>query len=449
MEKDWSAACAAYFRNTPGFERTMELLRKKWYSYGRTAGEICLADPSVREIQALEGYFGRSVLKRGKLRFQTREFEQALDHTRFRGAALKGVLEEYFGEPLLSRKEEEAALQARKDRLFQRAQEKLQEALETYGKDHTECSRTSGAPMQWLEGLTAQKIWQLCPEPEGEDSCLAMVCQTGLALARLEKLDSARGIRLAVLAMECTGNPHGFDRGTPGGNLLLGALPVLFGEEDGRVEISPRLAAEDALDRYIRCGIRPDDLSSFTILYRILLKDENGLVPAYKAMADRREPMLVSLLNLRNIRAAMPVHARVYVLENQMVFSQLCESCPESSLICTSGQVRTASLMVLDLLCREDVEIYYSGDLDPEGIGIADRLISRSGGKIRPWHMSAKDYGRSVSSVDLSEERLRELDHIKSPCLEEAAEAVRSGKKAAYQERLLEQMEMELGGHSS
>ena len=455
------AECSAYFRSNSGFSRTMQALWDKWRSYGRMAGVIELPAPSDEEVKALEGYFGESVLKKGKLKFQARDFELALEHTRFRGVRMKDILEEYFGRPLISKKEEEAALTALKDRFFEAAMQELELAA---GQGHAGCdtarqispgtahgsagydaaSETLPAALRWLTALTSQKLWQLRQNAGSEEEALCLVRQTGRALSILENTDPARGIRLAVLAMECTGNPHGFDRGTLSGNLLLGALPVLCPEEGAKVDFSPRLAAEEALERYIRCALRPDDLSSFTILYRILLYDGQGPLPACKAMADRREPFLVSLLNLRNVRSALPVSGSVYVIENQMVFSQLCEDCPDASLICTSGQIRTASLMVLDFLCREDIEILYSGDLDPEGICIADRLISRSKGKIRPWHMTARDYEACVSTVELSAERIRELDRVKSPELAEAAEAVRKSGKAGYQEKLLRVMTEEI-----
>ena len=467
MENSVQAECVSYFKNAPGFNRTMQALWDKWRSYGRLAGEIWLQDPSPEEVQALEGYFGMPVLKKGKLRFQAREFEKALENTKFKGVEIKTVLEEYFGKPLLSKKEEEAEIQEKRDLFFGRAVERMQ-ALVTDCTDGNQqpdadergiSEETDEDPkllppaLRWLWALSPQKLWQLRQNTGEDAACLERICQIGKAFCILEQTEQTQGIRLAVLAMECTGDPHGFDRGTAAGNLLLGALPVLMPDqgEDGRetrVELSPRLAAEDALERYIECGIRPDDLSSFTILYRILLEDVHGPVKAYQAMADRREPVLVSLLNLRNIRSAVPLCRKVYVLENQMVFSQLCEECPDACLICTSGQVRTASLMVLDLLCRQDIEIYYSGDLDPEGILIADRLISRSRGKIQPWHMNAADYENCMSTVSLTDERIRELDHVQSQELQEAAEAVRKQKKAGYQEKLLRMMADEIQNRS-
>lgn len=79
MEEDRVRDCVLYFKGNTGFDRTMKALWEKWRSYGRLAGEISLPDPVEEEIKALEGFFGESVCKKGKLRFQARAFEQALE----------------------------------------------------------------------------------------------------------------------------------------------------------------------------------------------------------------------------------------------------------------------------------------------------------------------------------------------------------------------------------
>ena len=42
--------------------------------------------------------------------------------------------------------------------------------------------------------------------------------------------------------------------------------------------------------------------------------------------------------------------------------------------MCMNGQPRLTGLMLLDLLEKSGTTIYYSGDLDPEGILIAQKL---------------------------------------------------------------------------
>ena len=50
---------------------------------------------------------------------------------------------------------------------------------------------------------------------------------------------------------------------------------------------------------------------------------------------------------------------------------------PTAPIICTHGQLRMASWRLLDLL-DFDIEMYYSGDLDPEGLRIAQNIDRKS-----------------------------------------------------------------------
>lgn len=46
-------------------------------------------------------------------------------------------------------------------------------------------------------------------------------------------------------------------------------------------------------------------------------------------------------------------------------------------IVCTYGQINLAWLVLLDLINQSIQTIYYSGDCDPEGILIADKLKNR------------------------------------------------------------------------
>ena len=77
--------------------------------------------------------------------------------------------------------------------------------------------------------------------------------------------------------------------------------------------------------------------------------------------------------NLYRVRAAQPIGKQVYVVENEMVFTYLLHHVKRDSytLLCTSGQLRAAAQKLIGLLIEHGAVIYYSGDLDPDGIGAA------------------------------------------------------------------------------
>ena len=98
-----TADCASFFHERPAYRRILELLLRKYRSYGRPAGTICLPDATPEECDAVRGLFGRSFSR--PLLIKTADFEAALQGTPYRGAVLKDVLECYFDTTIQTKRE--------------------------------------------------------------------------------------------------------------------------------------------------------------------------------------------------------------------------------------------------------------------------------------------------------------------------------------------------------
>mgnify|MGYP002241529486 FL=1 len=85
--------------------------------------------------------------------------------------------------------------------------------------------------------------------------------------------------------------------------------------------------------------------------------------------------------NLQELTAVQPTGDKVYIVENEMVFSYLLKHLEQRNvtLLCTSGQLRSAAVKLIPFLLNSGADIYYSGDIDPDGIRIADRLWRKYG----------------------------------------------------------------------
>lgn len=112
---------------------------------------------------------------------------------------------------------------------------------------------------------------------------------------------------------------------------------------------------------------------------------------------------------------------------------------PDAAVVCTHGQLRVASWVLLDKLVESECTLYYSGDLYPEGILIADRLKKRYGDMLVLWRMDDKAYEQSLSNEDISA-RIAKLDGIASQEWEAVIELIREKKMAGYQEALVEEL---------
>src|SRR5690606_33905634 len=94
-------------------------------------------------------------------------------------------------------------------------------------------------------------------------------------------------------------------------------------------------------------------------------------------------------------------------------------------------------LLLIDLLTAGNTFIYYSGDFDPEGLLMANRLLNRCPSKIKLWRYSVEDYRSCRAKVDISKERLAKLDKLESNDLLYLKKEIISAKKAGYQEELV------------
>ena len=125
-------------------------------------------------------------------------------------------------------------------------------------------------------------------------------------------------------------------------------------------------------------------------------------------------------------------------MENSVFFSEILDRfsvCITTPLICTNGQFKLAALLLLDLLLQNNVIIYYSGDFDPEGLLMAQRLVSRYPSQVRLWHYTIEDYQKSLSEVVLSENRLNKLRNLDLQEFAELKDLMLKTKKAGYQEK--------------
>ena len=365
------------------------------------------------------------------------EFRAGLQKTRFAPVDMKELLECYFGETMDTNQEQ-------REREQQKKQAFLEDLCQYFARE------ASSAPIayQWMRMVTDQGKfgYQLIVREYAKDAVQAavLVKHIGLALSKLqirqmEQLtqqgETETERPLAVFAAEISGNPHYFDRGTTAGQLLLHALCFWQNRE------LPKTSHEWR-ESLLEAGLTPDNISSMVHAYGLRLLTDTGVHPAYDAFCRLGEPFVITLENLKDITGVSVHGDKVVIVENEMVFSYLLEHVKgnDVTVLCTSGQLRSVALELIPMILTAGANIYYSGDLDPEGIDIADRLWQKYGDRIRIWRMHPEDYKKSISGEHISDARLAKLSHIQHPTLKETATCILVKRYAGYQENLLEEL---------
>ncbi|MCI9064933.1 MAG: DUF2399 domain-containing protein [Lachnospiraceae bacterium] len=429
MEENIFEECALYFRKNKAYTRMFTEMKKKYIKYGKLSGKIFLNNLSEAECIALGKVFGRSLLP-GDFGFFVSELQAALNETRYCGVEVEELVERYFKEKIVSNSQKREEKKVFNNRFWEMV---LDEAESRFGED-------SGGT-RWLREVREQRkygyhliIREREKSSDGIKEVLLEVCGALTYLSQ-EDRNGAGYVRLAVLGAEVTKNPHCFDRQNAAGRLLISALSYLYREEEP-------VAQEDVLALYYKARIAPDDISSYTTCYGIHFYEGDREHEAYRHFVEKGEKYVLTLSNLSKLTGAYSKRKKVFIIENQMVFSQVCDEMvgEEYSVVCTSGQLKTASLFLIDLLLKSECKLYYCGDIDPEGIEIADRVLARGSRQILPWRMTTQDYYRSISNEMLTDKRLNRLNKIANAQLRELAELLKVEKKAGYQEHLIDLM---------
>ena len=421
-------ACAAYFKDNPAYQRCFSEFEKKWKSYGRVTGTITLKHTSEEERKAIGGILGK-VFYEDTIRVSFAEFEKGLQCTKFAPVDFEEILEAYFGRKMITTQEKQRKAEREKTEFYEHVE-----------RDLTESAGSDSTVVCWLREMISKKkygyqivIREYGRNREKTEKLLKTVGKGILLLEDIRKNEEE--YPLAVFSAEISGNPHYFDHGVTAGQLLVHGICYAT-EKDYPTN------AHQWRELLLSNGIVPDNISSIVHIYGLRLQIDRDWHPAYDVFCRRWEPCAVTMENLQELTAVQPTGDKVYIVENEMVFSYLLKHLVQKNvtLLCTSGQLRSAAVTLIPFLLDSGAQIYYSGDIDPDGIRIADRLWKKYGDRIHVWRMSEEDYVKSLSEEKIENISIKKLETVENPVLRETVKEVRKKKKAGYQENILKDL---------
>ena len=390
--------CIAYFRGRQVYERLFEAVWEKYRSLGHLGGSVTLTGLTEEDAGQLGGFLQKNYAGKRIVTISASALTHALADSRFAALTWEEILQAYFGRPLVS-----------KSRQKQR-----------------ECLRTQD------EGrVLLMKNYR--ENPRGLGCVLRKVLDAIPKLPFLQREGQPKEL-VAVFAARTTMDPHFFDAGTLGEQLLMAFLRYELPEAAAHGSQS----AEEKAALLYRAGLLKDALSNDVMVYGIRALTLDGRChEGIEGFTARHEPMKLTLMTLGNLKKVLTSGCKiVYIVENPAVFSTLIGAWQDEVIVCGNGQMRLAALVLLDLFDCE-THFFYAGDFDPEGLVIAQRLHQRYEGRVHMWNYRRSYYDRYKSDVKLSEKRLKKLGKIELPELAEIREALLSDRRAAYQEAML------------
>ena len=414
--------CVSYFNERSAYKKLFEKVREKYAGIGHFGGTFTLKGLTKEEKEQLGGFFQKDFEGQKDVRITAKQMEKALHASRFAEFSWEEILEFCDGRTLLVRKEEKEKEERERGQYFLEIQKNCR----------------SAAFRDWLAYSTQTKresyIFLAQQYKENKKELTEVLQKTDRAAERLET--ASKRELLAVFSARITGNPHYFDEGETAEKCLSAFLKWKL-----KKERSEGLSNAEYKNRiFYEAGILKDELSNDVLTYRLRAWKENGeLHPGIEGFFVCQEPLKLTLQTLARL-GRIQGSSRIYMVENPAVFSRLVEKYPDRTILCGNGQPKFSVFVLLDKL-TENSTIYYAGDFDPEGLQIAQNIKKRYPEHFIFWKYKAEYYQKYKSEVQLDEKRIRKLDKIDLPELQEIKEAMQREKYAAYQEAMVEEYE--------
>lgn len=341
---------AARILAAPGLAPVAAELARRMGASSRPVTSITV-DLDDDERSALAGLLGDPRLPPPRARVRTDRLAAALDVT-----DLRPVVEALHG-PV-------------GDRSAQRA--RVRAALDTA----TRTVETEAGPLGPGASAWAAAAVRALPGPVDERAAIVTAAVQAVITA-----GDGRRLPLAVLAADTTGDPHAFDPGTRGGDLLVACVAATDGSEPPRT----------ALDRrrlLARHGIVADELSSTVLVWNFPFPPDHPLAATSGTLTAAGEPVVVTLSTLQRWPADTTAR-RVLVVENPAIVAVAAATEHPGTLVCSSGQPSAACTNLVFGLVSAGTHVDVHADFDAGGFSIVSTLAQCGA---RPWRMTADDY---------------------------------------------------------
>lgn len=403
------------------FSEFMQLWKKQYEKYGTCKGSIDLVlNDSNREC--ISGLMGKDYYGVDCVHITFRQLQKAILNTKYENCDFNEVLKMYFNQDVFTNEYRQEQEQLRVQNIFKHF------------------FKQEGKSQQWIYNTYTNRdsvyIRIAQASKENEQKCINTVCVVMKALNHLPMWENKKE-NISIFASYHTKNPHAFDKNTFVYYLLMHGI-VYFLKVD-----FPKTNLEQNEILY-RAGLYQDGISNYCSIARLQALNENNRPHlGWTGFYDSYEALNVNMDNLLHIRSIVCCD-RVYVVENPSVFQALLkklkkEKIKKIGLVCTNGQLNYSAYLLLDILVNSNIEIYYSGDMDPEGLLIADKIKQRYP-SIKLWCYDVRHYEISKSKEQATDQRMHMLDALKDGALIQIEKCICENKnRVGYQENMIEE----------
>ena len=411
-----------YF-NKEEFKSLISALTKKYINYGNTVGTISLTIKNNAEREKLSKFLSKNYKVNDKIRIKVSNIQKSLDDSIFEGTTVNDLVL-LFNPDIKTNKE-------KKMESSNYLESKINEYLDNY--------RDTLVINFFNNEESLKKIKYLITH---DDELLNNIFKSLINFP----IYNDKYENLAIFSSFITGNPHYFDLDSKNSNVLIQFICYIF---DIKYE-NKRSFKREMLSKF---GILTDEVSNFVITYNLY---GNELLDVFK---DKLTPINISLANIRKMDKIKAVNNKLLIVENPSFLGRIIDMNLDYSVIATSGNSNSVIYKIIDKIEDEnrknndkdkddkdknnkdknnkdknnDVEIYFNGDFDPEGLLIAQNFKDKYP-NIRFIGYNEDWFYNGISDNDVNELRLKKLDKITDKDLCVVKDLIINNNKVSYQE---------------
>lgn len=387
-----------YFKNS-NLKLLFDKLKEKYYKTSRLVGIVRLTPKTKEEVTEIE-----KLLRNGKYLkigeenvIKILDVRKGIEKSKYYNYSLEEILKYLYGtiKPKKEIKEEKE----------QKDNENYNNFIDKY-KDSSVMSLLCAIPKNEII-LNINKDYVL----------FTNVCNAILKIPDFPVL-------LSVFSTTISKDPHYFDLETKPSNLLIKYLSILEGIDNPKT----RIEKINLLKKY---NIITDSYSNFVITYNIW--GENYL----DILAFRKEPVLLNINNIVNLKKIYTQNKKIIILENPSVLEYITKMDTEYGIIIGGGNPNAALYELLDKF--SDHDFLYNGDYDPEGLLIVDKL-SKKYKNLKPICYSKNLFEKAKSNKKISESRIKMIDNLTNLELLNIGKLIKKTNNVGYQEKIIDDL---------